>query len=115
MLRATSLAPCPRLYDRCRPTHPSVSVVRAWGTSTAFAARRVPLEEPRVLTSTGARSGQRRETPVSYFTAGDDVILIGVELRRRGARLAGYHNLLAHPECELHIGQRGGSIRGACG
>jgi hypothetical protein len=28
-----------------------------------------------VLTSIGARSGQRRETPLAYFTDGDDVIL----------------------------------------
>ena len=29
-----------------------------------------------ILTSTGARSGQRREYPVSYFTDGDDGILM---------------------------------------
>lgn len=28
-----------------------------------------------MLTSTGAHSGQRRETPLVYFTDGDDVIL----------------------------------------
>jgi deazaflavin-dependent oxidoreductase (nitroreductase family) len=62
-----------------------------------------------VLTSTGARSGQRRETPVSYFTDGDDVILMASNYG--GARHPGwYHNLHANPECELHIGQRGGSF-----
>jgi deazaflavin-dependent oxidoreductase (nitroreductase family) len=62
-----------------------------------------------VLTSTGARSGQRRETPVSYFTDGDDVILMASNYG--GARHpAWYHNLHANPECELHIGQSGGSF-----
>lgn len=60
-----------------------------------------------VLTSTGARSGQPRETPLGYFTDGDDVVLIASNYG--GARHpAWYHNLVAHPECELRIGERGG-------
>lgn len=60
-----------------------------------------------VLTSTGARSGQRHETPLVYFTDGDDVILTASNYG--GARHPGwYYNLIAHPECELHIGPRGG-------
>lgn len=60
-----------------------------------------------VLTSIGARSGQRREIPLAYFTEGGDVILIASNYG--GARQpAWYHNLSAHPECELHIGKRGG-------
>jgi deazaflavin-dependent oxidoreductase (nitroreductase family) len=62
-----------------------------------------------VLTSVGARSGQRRDNPLAYFTDGDDVVLIASN--SGGARHpAWYHNLLAHPECELHIGQKGGSF-----
>lgn len=60
-----------------------------------------------VLSSIGARSGERREVPLAYFTDGDDVILIASNYG--GSRHpAWYHNLLAHPECELHIGPRGG-------
>jgi deazaflavin-dependent oxidoreductase (nitroreductase family) len=60
-----------------------------------------------VLTSIGARSGQRRDNPLAYFTDGDGVVLIASN--SGGARHpAWYHNLVAHPECELHIGQRGG-------
>jgi len=60
-----------------------------------------------VLSSTGARSGERREIPLAYFTDGDDVILIASNYG--GARHpAWYHNLVAHPDCELHIGNRGG-------
>jgi len=60
-----------------------------------------------VLTSLGARSGEPREVPLAYFTDGDDVILIASNYG--GTRHpAWYHNLRAHPECELHIGPRGG-------
>lgn len=60
-----------------------------------------------VLTTTGARSGQQRERALAYFTDGDDVILMASNYG--GARHpAWYHNLLAHPECELHIGPSGG-------
>lgn len=63
-----------------------------------------------ILTSTGARTGHRRHTPLVYFTDGDDVILTASNLGRR--RHPGwYYNLLAHPECELHIGTNGGRFR----
>jgi deazaflavin-dependent oxidoreductase (nitroreductase family) len=81
-------------------------IMKATGGRVSFAAGVLPVV---VLTSTGARSGQRRETPVSYFTDGDDVILMASNYG--GARHPSwYHNLLAHPDCELHIGQRGGSF-----
>ncbi|QRY52399.1 nitroreductase family deazaflavin-dependent oxidoreductase [Mycolicibacterium septicum] len=60
-----------------------------------------------VLTSTGARSGKRYETPLAYFTDGDDVVLIASNYGR-DRHPSWYHNLLAHPDCELHIGSRGG-------
>jgi deazaflavin-dependent oxidoreductase (nitroreductase family) len=60
-----------------------------------------------VLTSVGARSGERRGVPLAYFTDGCDVILIASNYG--GSRHpAWYHNLRAHPECELYIGPRGG-------
>jgi len=81
-------------------------IMKATGGRVSLAMGVLPVV---VLTSTGARSGQRRETPVSYFTDGDDVILMASNYG--GARHPSwYHNLLAHPECELHIGQRGGSF-----
>ena len=62
-----------------------------------------------VLSSIGARSGERREIPLAYFTDGDDVILIASNYG--GARHpAWYHNLRANPQCELHIGKRGGQF-----
>ena len=60
-----------------------------------------------VLTSVGARSGERRDVPLAYFTDSDDVVLIASNYG--GSRHpAWYHNLRANPECELHIGPRGG-------
>jgi deazaflavin-dependent oxidoreductase (nitroreductase family) len=60
-----------------------------------------------VLTSVGARSGERREVPLAYFTDGDDVVLIASNYG--GSRHPGwYHNLCAHPECDLYIGPHGG-------
>lgn len=62
-----------------------------------------------VLTSVGARSGERRDVPLAYFTDGDDVILIASNYGSN--RHPGwYHNLRANPRCELHIGPRGGSF-----
>lgn len=62
-----------------------------------------------VLTSTGARTGRRLDTPLGYFTDGDDVILIASNWG--GDRHPSwYHNLRAHPDCELHIGPRGGQF-----
>jgi deazaflavin-dependent oxidoreductase (nitroreductase family) len=62
-----------------------------------------------VLTSVGAQSGESREVPLAYFTDGDDVILIASNWG--GTRHpAWYHNLRAHPECQLYIGPQGGSF-----
>lgn len=62
-----------------------------------------------VLTSIGAKSGERREVPLAYFTEGDDVVLIASNYG--GERHpAWYHNLRANPTCELHIGPHGGTF-----
>lgn len=60
-----------------------------------------------VLNATGARSGKRYEVPLAYFTDGDDVVLIASNYGREH-HPSWYHNLIAHPECELHIGPHGG-------
>ncbi|HTX94419.1 MAG TPA: nitroreductase/quinone reductase family protein [Mycobacterium sp.] len=43
----------------------------------------------------------------AYFTDRDGVILIASKYGRE-RHPAWYHNLIAHPGCELHIGRRGG-------
>ncbi|MGJ6126300.1 nitroreductase/quinone reductase family protein [Mycolicibacterium sp. Y3] len=62
-----------------------------------------------VLTTVGARTKERREVPLAYFTDRDDVILIASNYG--GSRHpAWYHNLRADPRCELHVGRRGGAF-----
>jgi hypothetical protein len=72
---------------------------------------RVSFSAPTVvLTSIGARSGERRDSPLTYFTDGDAVILIASNYG--GARHpAWFHNLVANPECELQHRRARRSIR----
>ena len=69
---------------------------------------RVAPGSPTVLLShTGARSGQRRTTPLAYFTDGDNVVLMA---SKGGAprNPAWYHNVVANPAVELWAAGRGG-------
>ena len=63
-----------------------------------------------VLKHVGRKSGSVRETPLVYFTHGDDVILIA---SKGGAEQhpAWLHNIRANPEVELHVGKAGGTYR----
>lgn len=53
------------------------------------------------LTTTGAKSGQRRENPVVYFHDGDDVVLVASSFGR-DKHPGWYHNLRAHPDVTLN-------------
>jgi deazaflavin-dependent oxidoreductase (nitroreductase family) len=56
-----------------------------------------------LLTTTGAKSGQPRTSPLVYTTDGDRLVVIA---SKGGAPTnpAWYHNLLAHPEVTLEVG-----------
>ena len=56
-----------------------------------------------LLTTTGAKSGQRRTTPVMYLADGDRLLVFAT---KAGAPTnpAWYHNLLAHPEVTVEVG-----------
>ena len=56
-----------------------------------------------LLTTTGARSGQARTTPLIYLEDGDDVVLVASK-GGMSHHPAWYHNLVAHPDCEVQIG-----------
>lgn len=62
------------------------------------------------LTHTGARSGKKRETPLTYFTDGDDVIAMASNYGR-DRHPAWFHNVKANPEVELRAGGRSGRYR----
>jgi deazaflavin-dependent oxidoreductase (nitroreductase family) len=56
-----------------------------------------------LLTTTGAKSGQRRTSPVMYLREGDRVYIFA----SKGGHPTNpdwYHNLLAHPEVTVEIG-----------
>ncbi|MCW2801611.1 MAG: ddn 4 [Aeromicrobium sp.] len=63
-----------------------------------------------VLKHVGRKSGSVRETPLVYFTHGNDVVLIA---SKGGApqHPAWLHNIRANPEVELHVGKAGGTYR----
>ncbi len=56
-----------------------------------------------LLTTTGAKSGQRRTTPVMYLPDGDRLLVFAT---KAGAPTnpAWYHNLIAYPEVTVEVG-----------
>ncbi|WP_399887106.1 nitroreductase/quinone reductase family protein [Streptomyces sp. BBFR51] len=59
-----------------------------------------------LLTTTGARSGASRTTPLGYVRHGDSLLVVGSNLG--GPRHPGwYHNLLAHPVVRVEVGTAG--------
>lgn len=56
-----------------------------------------------LLTTTGAKSGQPRTSPLAYTTDGDKLVIIA---SKAGAPTNPdwYHNLLVHPEVTVEVG-----------
>ncbi|GCE08275.1 nitroreductase/quinone reductase family protein [Dictyobacter aurantiacus] len=56
-----------------------------------------------LLTTTGAKSGQQRTTPLVYLSEGGQIYIFA---GNRGAPTnpAWYHNLLAHPDVTVEVG-----------
>ena len=63
----------------------------------------MPLQVNMLLTHIGAKSGQRRVTPLTYFTDGDRVIVIASNYGG-GRHPAWYHNVKANPQVTLAAG-----------
>lgn len=62
------------------------------------------------LTHTGARTGQKRESLLTYFTDGDDLIVMASNYGRE--RHPGwYYNVKANPEVEVRAAGRRGKYR----
>ena len=60
-----------------------------------------------VLTTTGAKTGQPRETLLGSFPDGDDAWLIVASFGGNAKNPAWYHNLAAHPDqAQIEIGGR---------
>ena len=72
---------------------------------------KMPSGAPTVLLShTGAKSGQKRTTPLLYFTDDGNVVLIASQTGK-AKHPAWYHNLKASPEIELWARGQGGTYR----
>ncbi|MEV6430659.1 nitroreductase/quinone reductase family protein [Nocardia sp. NPDC051463] len=50
------------------------------------------------LTTVGAKTGEHRQTPLSYFHDGDDAWLIVASAAGAARHPAWYHNMAAHPD-----------------
>ena len=61
-----------------------------------------------LLTHTGARSGQKRETPLLYTADGERIVLVASKAGNP-KNPAWYHNLKAHPRVEVLARRRSGS------
>ena len=65
-----------------------------------------------ILTTIGAKSGQRRETVLGSFPDGDDAWLIVASAAGAAKNPAWYHNLAAHPDqAEVEVGGRKVKVR----
>jgi deazaflavin-dependent oxidoreductase (nitroreductase family) len=56
-----------------------------------------------LLTTTGAKSGERRTTPMGYMPDGDRLIVFA-SVGGAPTHPGWYHNLLAHPEVTVEVG-----------
>jgi deazaflavin-dependent oxidoreductase (nitroreductase family) len=67
-------------------------VVQGWGDANLL-----------LLTTTGAKSGNRHTTPVAYSTDGDRLVVIA-SFAGRPNNPAWYHNLVANPRATVEMG-----------
>ncbi|MCW2691593.1 MAG: hypothetical protein JWM67_197 [Mycobacterium sp.] len=75
-------------------------LLRSKGRFTALGPLGAPVM---LLTTTGAKSGQPRTTPLLYARDGDDLIVVGSNFGHQH-HPAWTGNLLAHPEATVTIG-----------
>ena len=66
-------------------------------TSGPFAGRQVL-----VLTTTGAKSGEPRESPLVYSRDGDDIVIIA-SMGGAPSHPAWYHNIVANPRVTIEV------------
>jgi deazaflavin-dependent oxidoreductase (nitroreductase family) len=58
-----------------------------------------------ILVTTGAKTGQRRETPLVYSRDGDDYVIVA-SMGGAPSHPAWYHNLVAHPAVSIEVDGR---------
>jgi deazaflavin-dependent oxidoreductase (nitroreductase family) len=63
-----------------------------------------------ILHTTGAKSGQERESPLLYRERGDDLVIFA-SFAGAPVNPAWFHNLVAHPEVTVELGTETRSVR----
>jgi deazaflavin-dependent oxidoreductase (nitroreductase family) len=58
-----------------------------------------------LLHTTGARSGQERVNPVAYQDLGDGRVAVFASFGGQDVHPAWFHNLVAHPDASVEIGE----------
>jgi deazaflavin-dependent oxidoreductase (nitroreductase family) len=56
-----------------------------------------------ILTTTGAKSGERRESPLAYTRDGDDIVIVA-SMGGAPRNPSWYHNLVANPRVTVELG-----------
>ena len=74
-----------------------IRVTKGHLTSGPFAGRQVL-----VLTTTGAKTGEKRETPLVYSRDGNDIVIIA-SMGGAPSHPAWYHNLVANPRVTIEV------------
>jgi deazaflavin-dependent oxidoreductase (nitroreductase family) len=64
-----------------------------------------------LLHTTGARSGQERVNPVAYQDLGDGRVAVFASFAGRDVHPAWFHNLVAHPDASVEIGEGTRDVR----
>ncbi len=76
------------------------TVIREFREGKARIVNRFDRPQLLLLHSTGARSGERRTSPLAYLTLDDQIVIMGSN-GGRDPHPSWYHNLLAHPEATI--------------
>lgn len=58
-----------------------------------------------ILTTTGAKTGETRETPLVYSRSGDDIVIVA-SMGGAPRNPSWYHNLVAHPRVTVELDGR---------
>lgn len=96
------LAPVSAFLARILPSMDKLALRLSKGRWTFTGLVGLPIIE---LTTVGAKSGQRRTLPLVGLQEEERIVLIGSNFGR-AHHPAWYHNLKAHPECEVQINGR---------
>ena len=83
----------------------------AYRATRGAVGHRIPGLPPMLLLEhLGAKSGQRRTSPLAYVRDGEDIVLVASK-GGHSRNPAWYHNLRAHPEATVQVGSERRPVR----